>query len=476
MFCLKGEQETVTIHLYHTNDLHSHFENWAPISQYMQEEKARHKANGEEVFVLDIGDHVDRFHIISEATAGKGNVLLLNEAGYDLVTIGNNEGITLAKDELESLYDSAQFQILVANLFEPDGSRPSWAKPYELRQLANGLTIAFIGLTVQYEIFYNQLGWRIDDPFLILESVLEEVREKADIVILLSHLGRNADEDIANQFEGIDVILGAHTHHFFETGMFVKDTLLCCTGKWGQHIGHVKLTVDPKTKRVLSKHASTLATKKLSGYMNEHGTLKSLQHQSEQMMKEPIVELKEDLPIEWFEETLFAKLLASSLREWCQAEIGMVNAGALLGPLRKGPVTKGDIHRICPHPINPCRLLVKGKVLREVIIKARKWEMEHIELKGFGFRGKVVGKMIFDGVEVIPDTIPGNKKLLEEVYVNGEPLDLERQYVLGTIDMFTFGYLYPELAVIEPKQYFLPELLRDVLKHKLIEWSTSVKS
>ena len=56
--------------------------------------------------------------------------------------------------------------------------------------------------------------------------------------------------------------------------------------------------------------------------------------------------------------------------------------------LEEGVVTRGDIHRICPHPINPCALKVPGKILREVILKARKPNMENLEVKGFGFRGK----------------------------------------------------------------------------------------
>lgn len=69
-----------------------------------------------------------RFHSISEATNGLGNTKLLNEALYDYVTIGNNEGITLAKEHLNRLYDDAGFEVLVANLFEKEGVRPEWAK------------------------------------------------------------------------------------------------------------------------------------------------------------------------------------------------------------------------------------------------------------------------------------------------------------------------------------------------------------
>lgn len=454
--------------------MHSHFENWTAISHFVRQEKQRHRANGESAFVLDIGDHVDRFHIISEATSGKGNVRLLNEAGYDYVTIGNNEGITLPKDELDHLYDEASFPVLVANLFDCDGTRPSWVKPYELQTLPEGLTIAFIGLTVEYPDFYSLLGWNITNPVAALEQCLLEVREQADIVVILSHLGRDADEYLAKHYD-VDVILGAHTHHFFESGLLVNGTLLCCVGKWGQYVGHVKIEVDKETKQIKHKSARAIATKLLHGYSGDD-ILEQLYEESRAIMDEEIVELKEDLTIDWFEETEFAKLLASSLKEWCNAEIGMVNAGVLLESLPKGKVTRADIHRICPHPINPCKLLVKGKILREVMIKARRPQTEQLEIKGLGFRGKLMGKMIYAGAEITPDAIPGNKLLLKEVLINGEPLDPERVYSIGTIDMFTFGYLYPEFSTAEEKQYFMPELLRDVLKDKLIQLGSSVKS
>lgn len=75
-------------------------------------------------------------------------------------------------------------------------------------------------------------------------------------------------------------------------------------------------------------------------------------------MEEPVVHLKESLPVDWFHETAFSHMLANALKTWCGAEIGMVNAGVLLEGLEEGVVTRGDIHRICPHPINPCLLKV----------------------------------------------------------------------------------------------------------------------
>nr|WP_255266958.1 bifunctional UDP-sugar hydrolase/5'-nucleotidase [Bacillus cereus] len=466
-------KETI-IHLYHTNDIHSHFENWPQISRFVQEEKKRRQKAGESVFTLDIGDHVDRFHHITEATNGQGNTKLLNEALYDYVTIGNNEGITLAKEHLEHLYDEANFEVLVANLFERDGTRPTWGKPYKLHTTTDGITIAFIGLTVAYPDFYEMLDWHIEDPIAHLELILEEVKEKADVTVVLSHLGKNEDEYMAEHYD-IDVILGAHTHHLFGHGVLVNKTLLCCAEKWGRYVGHVQLTVNKETKQVVKKDGRALCTKELKVSSEPLPTIEVLEEESTCIMGEPVIELKEPLPIDWFKETPFSSMLARALKEWCNAEIGMVNAGVLLEGLNEGIVTRRDIHRICPHPINPCALKVKGKTLREIILKARRPNMESLEVKGLGFRGKVMGKMIYDGIEVIPDTIPGNKILLQDVLINGESLELERIYTVGTIDMFTFGYLYPELSTLSDKQYFMPELLRDVLAKMLITYTSSIK-
>ena len=57
-------------------------------------------------------------------------------------------------------------------------------------------------------------------------------------------------------------------------------------------------------------------------------------------MAEPVVHLKESLQVDWFHETPFSHMLASALKTWCGAEIGMVNAGVLLEGLEEGVVTR----------------------------------------------------------------------------------------------------------------------------------------
>src|SRR5699024_1057197 len=111
------------LYFYYTNDLHSYFKNWSRVVGFLKNETAKREENNESYWIADIGDFVDRVHPIAEAFMGKANVELLNEAGYDLATIGNNEGITLSHDDLYTLYDNADFQLVCANLHRSEERR-----------------------------------------------------------------------------------------------------------------------------------------------------------------------------------------------------------------------------------------------------------------------------------------------------------------------------------------------------------------
>ncbi len=408
---------------------------------------------------------MDRFHPITEATRGKANVQLLNSLKYDAITIGNNEGITLSYEELNVLYENAHFPVLTANLFEKGGERPSWLQPYTIISTSNGFRIGVIGVTVHFMIFYELLGWRIVPPFEMLGQLVPEVRKQADVVVLLSHLGINDDELIAQQVPGIDVILGAHTHHLLPNGKWINNTLLCGAGKYGQYVGSVKLCIN---EGKFAAEASVIDVSSCSECKDTKQTLAMLEEESVQRLeKEVVVELQEDLPLQWFTPSPFAQLLASALKEWCDGDIGMVNAGVLLEPLYKGIVTKKDLHRICPHPINPCKVYLRGDELKEVILQAHTEKMKHLEVRGFGFRGKVMGQMVYDGVELEMETMSDGSEHIRHILINGKELEHDRKYAVATIDMFTFGHLYPEIHRAPQKMYYMPEFLRDLLAWKL---------
>jgi 5'-nucleotidase len=456
-----------TVYVYHTNDVHSHFEYWPRISYFLAERRQKHQQRNETMLLFDIGDFIDRFHPITEATRGKANVDLLNALQYDAVTIGNNEGITLDYEDLNTLYENARFSVLVANLFHKDGTRPSWVRPYSIIPISDAFRVGVIGVTAYFAKFYELLGWKVTPPFEMLGNIAAEVKKQADLVILLSHLGINEDEKIAQTIPEIDIILGGHTHHLFPEGKRINDTLLCGAGKYGKFIGVVKLEIE-ESDHTYEALATVVDVESLPDLEKTKRTLSLLEQQSLATLEaEQIAELKEDLPLQWFSPSPFAQLLASALKEWCDAEIGMVNAGVLLEPLPKGIVTRKDLHRICPHPINPCKVQLRGTELKEIILQANTERMKQLQFKGFGFRGKVMGQMVYDGVGIETEREEDGAEHIRHITINGEPLNPEQLYEVATIDMFTIGHFYPQMQRAPKKKYYMPEFLRDVLAWKL---------
>jgi len=457
-----------TLHIYHTNDLHSHFDRWPKITQYITEKRQLHRHNDEEMLLLDIGDHIDRFHPISEASYGKINVKLLNHLKYDYVTIGNNEGITMSYDHLDTLYENAEFKVLLANLFDRNGNLPDWAQPYEIHVMPSGFRIGIIGLTVHYIGLYKLLGWNIKDPFVVLRETLNELENKTDMILLMSHLGINEDEQIAREFPEVDILLGAHTHHLLETGKRINNTLLCCAQKYGNYIGHVTLKIDTVHKKLIESDASVIPTKLLPESQETNEILSCFLQESKQALQgDVIARIDEPLISDWFSETSFSRLLAQVIREWCDGDVSMVNSGLLLDSLPKGEVTREDLHRICPHPINPCKVWVKGNELKEIILQANTEKMEQLKIKGLGFRGKVMGKMVYDGLQFKTIKRADGLVRITEIKINGEDLDPDKTYSLATIDMFTFGLLFPVIRDAKEKKYYMPEFLRDLLAEKI---------
>jgi 5'-nucleotidase len=440
-----------TIHIYHTNDLHSHLKRWPRIQHFLTNRRTHHEEAGEEFFLFDIGDFIDRWHPLSEATHGQGNIELLNESRYTAVTIGNNEGINFPYESLNQLYDKRDFDVVVANLYNKNSQHPAWLKPYKIYQTTSGTVIGVIGLTAHFSLLYELLGWHLTEPLEELGKWIQPLKEQSDVIILLSHLGLNHDERIAMEYPEIDVILGGHTHHTLPEGKKVGQTLLAGAGKHGRFVGHVTLQVDKG--KPISKQAKLYNVMEIPAVPDEKAISKELYRKGKKLLNQKITTLNNDS----FQVTELSQILCNALREWCDADCAFINAGLILGSL-SGKVTAYDLLTICPHPINPCKIELTGSELREVLLETRNEDWAQKQVVGLGFRGTVMGASVFSRIVF---------KENNDILINDIELELDRTYSLAIPDMFTFGHFFKEVFPNKKKEYFLPEFLRDLLKWKL---------
>lgn len=445
-----------TIHLYHINDLHSHFENWPKIRRFLNDRRKFHYSRGEPVFLFDVGDFLDRVHPWTEATDGKGNISLLSQVPFDAVTIGNNEGIGNSKTILNSLYENVKFPVLVANLLDiEDHSIPHWANPYIIKSTSNGTRVGIIGLTAPLYLSYVPNGWQPKESFEILPQLLLDMRAQTDVIILLSHMGIIEDEHMAEMYEDIDVIIGAHTHHVLPSGREIEGTMLTGGGKWGKYIGHTMITLHQKT--VVKIETELITCESLPESIHDKYEVNHYLEKGKNLLQDQkVAEMPFSLLTAWKEETDLVQMGLDAICTYANCDIGMLNSGLFLDDLEKGIVTKEDMHRILPHPMRLIVCKMDGRTFKDLV-----WNMEELrdelrskEVTGMGFRGKIFGELVFKGIRVDQER--------SSIYYKGMSIDDEQTITFVTVDHYRYISYFPLIDNKGEVTLLFPFFLRDV--------------
>ncbi|CAD2073293.1 bifunctional metallophosphatase/5'-nucleotidase [Phocicoccus pinnipedialis] len=430
------------IHIFHTNDVHSHLHNYKKQMQYVKGKRAEY---GHRMIYVDIGDHVDRAHPYTESTLGKANVALLDEAGCDVATIGNNEGITLPKETLIHLYDDADFDVVCVNLRDVDTGELVF-KPYTVKEI-DGVRIGFIAATVEFTPFYLAEGFLVEGAFQYLEHYLAELEKITDCIVVMSHLGMYDEERIAETFPCVDVILGAHTHHHYLDGYEYADTLISAAGRYGEYTGHVTLSFEDKT--INAKRATLIETDMLVGVEENYYQIgKSM------LEKTIVVERANPIVRNLYRISEFTYVLMQMLKQFTETDVALINSGLVADAFEGGTLTQFDLHRILPHSINAVSVEITGRELKEIYSVANQHEYKDRIINGLGFRGDIFGCFLMDGLDVVESE--------RKFFVGGELVEDSKMYTIGTLDMYTFGRIFPQFKNAK-KEYMMPEFLRDIV-------------
>lgn len=452
--------------LLHTNDLHSQFENMPKLASRIRAYRSKYPAD--ELLVIDCGDHMDRVSAITEGSCGEANVAVMNATGYDVFVPGNNEGLTFAKSSFETMFKGkTDFTVLGTNMRDwKTGATPPWMAQ-ELIVDKGGRKIGLIGVTASFNDFYHPLGWDVGDPLTDVQKAVEALRAQADVIVVISHVGIRFDRLLADKVPVIDCILGGHTHHLFEQAEHIGDTCIGAAGKLGSHLGVVEMEFTPGTRRPTAVRGRAESVEQEVDDPQIASIIQTYRASSQHRLSQQAALLEEPLDHDPLQESDLGNLLAEGLRAWTDAEVGIVNSGQLLHGLAAGSCSEGDILEVCPSPVNPCSLLLTGSQLMQALEESLVEEIIRRRIHGFGFRGYILGTLSVSGMDIVYDAHAADHQKIISVQIQGKRMELDRLYRVGTIDMFTFGVGYPSLGQGREIHFYLPELLRDILKREL---------
>ena len=135
-----------------------------------------------------------------------------NLMGYDAIGIGDDD-LTLGKEFLLEISKKANFPFISSNLFDEASGKNLFQ--LSLIKQVHGLRIGIFSL-LSPELFPNssdprKKGLALRPPIEVANAMVNELKPKTDLIILLSHLGYAKDIELVQNVQGINIIVGGHT-------------------------------------------------------------------------------------------------------------------------------------------------------------------------------------------------------------------------------------------------------------------------
>ena len=297
----------------------------------------------------------------------------------------------------------------------------------------------------------------IRNPYDILPELVEDLRSQVDVLVLMSHLGIQDDFQIAKEIPAIDVILGSHTHHLFREGHVINDVQIAAAGKYGQYVGEVHLTIDEE-KKILKHSAKANPTETMTAFTEDEQEINSYLERGHELLKEKeVADLPFSLSLDIFNEHSFIQVALEAVKERGKTEASILNSGLFLTEIPKGRVNQDQLHTALPHPMHLLNVTLGGNDLIRLVLEIEKNRnfLRNYPMKGMGFRGKIFGQMVYNGITY--DSIN------HQVFWKNKPIDLNKNYTFTTVDHLMFVPFFPTIEIAGKNEFLFPEFIRSVV-------------
>lgn len=440
----------------YSNDLHAHLEphkvpwvsetrlvgGFANIATLVKREKA---ANPFTVY-FDAGDYFTGPYI-SSLTKGEAIIDAMNYLGLDAACVGNHEFDHGWQNAIEQ-FKKAKFPILNGNIFEKGTDKLHWNNPYIIKKV-NGVRIGVIGMHGKFA-FYDTTsdemiqGVEARDEEVYLRKYIQELKNKADIIVLLIHEGipgrqsttgakdvaRNLQRDIelAKNVPGIDIIVTGHAHQGTPVPLVSNGTIIVSTDAYTIELGKLEITYDKRSDKVTS-FKNTLNYLYDDEVPDDEQMLKVIgkwKDKLKQITDEVVTTSPSALTRSYGEESNMGDMVADAmLNAHPEYDFAVTNSGGLRQDIDAGLVRVGDLISAFPFPNTIVQLQMKGSDMRAIF--------EH----GAGLTNGIL--QVSKGVEVVYDESKPVGSRIVKCNIKGEPLDDRRTYKVLTSNFLADG-------------------------------------
>lgn len=431
-----------TISIVHVNDTHGRIEEnekngelgFAKLKTYFDNRNSNNNA-----LLLNAGDVV---HGTTFATISRGESVIdvMNQMGFDAMAAGNHD-FNYGYQRLVELNNRANFPILAANVINQDGSHIIDSdKIIEI----DGVKVGIFGLATEETKTKsspaNTEGLTFVNTIETAQNEVTNLRNQgAQIIICLSHLGEDKESKetstmIAENVEGIDLIIDGHSHTELQNGRYVGNTLIAQAKAHGYFIGDVTLLLD-KDNKIVAKSASLKPYARMKHLYANKETLAQIEAVSNENKKvldqnvgQTSVDLEGAREMVRTRETNLGNYITDAMIKATGADVAITNGGGIRDSISAGNITKGDVLTVFPFTNFAVTLEVPGSVIKEAL--------EHGLTDAPNSAGKfpqISGMMVkYDSTRQAGDRVT-------EITIAGEAIDPNKNYNLVTNDFMSIG-------------------------------------
>ncbi|WP_141430469.1 bifunctional 2',3'-cyclic-nucleotide 2'-phosphodiesterase/3'-nucleotidase [Bacillus sp. 03113] len=363
----------------HTNDTHAHLDNVARRVTAVDEIRNTTKNN----LLLDAGD-VFSGDLYYTEWKGLADLEFMKLMRYDAMTLGNHE-FDDGPSTLAQFIKDADFPIVSSNLdFSKEPALSSLLKqqtlfmagevkdpgiyPYVVMDV-NGEKVAVFGLTTEDTVEASSPGENIvfNQATESAKTTVKKItdNEQVDKIVALSHLGYERDLKLAEDVEGIDVIVGGHTHTKVDQPVIINNddtpTVVVQANEFSNYLGRLDVAFNDQgivIPEVTTGELITLdknvpeneeAKALLSDYKNQLDAIKN------EVVGKAGVELDGVRNNVRTKETNLGNLIADGMLDKARStikgastSIAIQNGGGIRGPIDKGDITLGEVRTVLP--------------------------------------------------------------------------------------------------------------------------------
>ena len=354
-------QERRELHILSINDPHAAIEQFPRLGYVADSLRTLYP----DLLILSAGDNRsgDPINDMFEIPAYP-MVVLMNQVGFHATCVGNHE-FDSNQDGLARLIGLSTFSTLCANM-EPDPKWKMHVKPYQVFD-CGGISVGVLGITALGSMGTPEshparlTDIKFFDPMETIQKY-KFLREKCDVVLLLSHLGYTTDVRFSADLPWVDIIVGGHSHTQLNGGEIHNGILITQNAKSLPFATHSTLVLADG--KVVEKKAERIAVKGASG---ENKTLAELvRYFSENPAFKRVLAVAET-PFENKEE--LGCMVCEAYVAETGADFSYQNSGGVrIEDHPAGDITMGDVMKMDPFQNDLVELHVTGKELTEMLI------------------------------------------------------------------------------------------------------------